>query len=160
MVLRMRTEKRMNFTDEEAEFAHLLIEIGTRKNIAKILVFLAKTPEATSRAVERGADLRQPDVSIAMRYLMDQGWIRCRESLPECKGRPIKTYGLAKPIYEILECIGSKKKIEADNQLALIQKFHKFIRSNYNKLTIFLAPFYIVFCSIFSSEEMSIIFTF
>ncbi len=68
----MRTESVMYFTEKEEEFANLLIEIGTKRNVAKVLVFLANTPEATSRAIERGTDLRQPEVSIAMRYLIEQ----------------------------------------------------------------------------------------
>ena len=72
----MRTENVMYFTEKEEEFANLLIEIGTKRNVAKVLtVFLANTPEATSRAIERGTDLRQPEVSIAMRYLIEQNWI-------------------------------------------------------------------------------------
>jgi predicted transcriptional regulator len=45
----MRTESVMYFTEKEEEFANLLIEIGTKRNVAKVLVFLANTPEATSR---------------------------------------------------------------------------------------------------------------
>ena len=66
---------------------NLLIEIGTSKNVAKMLVFLANTPEATSRDLERGTDMRQPEVSIAIKYLTDQGWIKSRE-VPLRKERP------------------------------------------------------------------------
>ena len=93
----MRTENVTYFTEKEEEFANLLIETGTKKNVAKVLVFLANIPEATSRVIERGTDLRQPEVSIAMHYLTDQGWIRIRESKAESKGRPVKIYELAKP---------------------------------------------------------------
>ena len=85
----MRTENVMYFTEKEEEFANLLIEIGTKRNVAKVLVFLANTSEATSRAIERGTDLRQPEVSIAMRYLIEQDWISSRESKAESKGRPV-----------------------------------------------------------------------
>jgi len=99
----VRQETVTYFTEKEEEFANLLIEIGTQKNIAKVLVFLAKTPEATSRAIERGTDMRQPEISTAMKYLMNWDWIRSRESPSENKGRPMKIYELAKPIHEIIE---------------------------------------------------------
>lgn len=118
----------MYFTEKEEEFANLLIEIGTRKNIAKVLVFLAKTPEATTLALERGTDMRQPEVSIAVRYLMDQGWIKSRESAGESKGRPMKIYGLARPIHEIMDCIEKDKRVEANKQLALLQKIRDHLR--------------------------------
>ncbi len=123
----MRSENVLFFTEKEAEFANLLIEIGTKRNVAKVLVFLASTTEATSRAIERGTDLRQPEVSIAMRYLLDQSWIRSRESKAESKGRPVKIYELAKPIAEIMDSIEREKKREANNQLALVKKLRDYI---------------------------------
>ena len=124
----MRQENVMYFTDKEEEFVNLLIEIGIARNIAKVLVFLANTPEASSRAIERGVDMRQPEVSIAMKSLIDRGWIKSRESSAESKGRPMKIYELAKSINEIIESIENEKKTEAKNQLALIQKLRKHLR--------------------------------
>ena len=135
-MVRLRQENVIYFTQKEEEFANLLIKIGTKKNIAKVLVFLAKTPEATSRAIERGTDMRQPEISMAMKYLMDQGWIRSRESSGECKGRPIKIYELAKPFNEIMDCIENEKKNEAKNNLALVQKLRQHLLGSYDKLTI------------------------
>jgi predicted transcriptional regulator len=135
-VVRLRQENVIYFTQKEEEFANLLIKIGTKKNIAKVLVFLAKTPEATSRAIERGTDMRQPEISMAMKYLMDQGWIRSRESSGESKGRPIKIYELAKPFNEIMDCIENEKKNEAKNKLVLVQKLRQHLLGSYDKLTI------------------------
>ena len=112
----MRIEKVIYFTEKEEEFVKLLIEIGTKKNVAKILVFLVNIPEATSHAIERGTNLRQPEVSIAMHYLMEQGWISSRESKAESKGRPVKIYELAKPITDILDTIEKENKAKANNQ--------------------------------------------
>jgi len=123
----VKTENVMYFTEKEEEFANLHIEIGTKKNVAKVLVFLANIPEATSHAIERGIDLRQSEVSISMHYLMDQGWITCRESKAESKGRPVKIYELAKPITEIVDCIKKETENKAKNQLALIKKLRDFI---------------------------------
>jgi len=156
----MRQENVMYFTTEEEEFTNLLIKIGTKKNIAKVLVFLAKTPEATSHTIENGTDLRQPDVSLAMGYLMDQGWIKSRECKGERKGRPMKMYTLTKPINEILDYVENEKKIEASNKLALVRKLRQHLRGSYDKLAISLTPFSLLFYSIFSQEEMSLIFAF
>jgi|SRR5208283_808029 len=123
----MRTENITYFTEKEEEFANLLIEIGIKKNVAKVLVFLANVPEATSHAIERGTDLRQPEVSLAMHYLMDQGWITSRESKVESKGRPVKIYELAKPITKIMDGIKKETENKAKNQLALIRKLRDYI---------------------------------
>jgi predicted transcriptional regulator len=121
----MRQENVIYFTEKEEEFANLLIKIGIKKNIAKILVFLAKTPEVTSRVIERGTDMRQPEISIAVKYLIDQGWIRSRECSGKSKGRPIKIYELAKSIHEIMDYIENERKIEVNNTLALVQKLRE-----------------------------------
>jgi predicted transcriptional regulator len=83
--------------------------------------------EATSRDIERGTDLRQPEVSIAMRYLKECKWIETRESKSESKGRPVKIYTLARPITEIMDTIEKEKKKEARHQLDLIQKMRECI---------------------------------
>ena len=94
----MRQETAHYFTEKEEEFANLFIEIGMKTNTAKILVFLASITEATSRAIERGLDMRQPEVVIAMKSMLDRGWVRSRESTSGKGGRPMKIYELAKPI--------------------------------------------------------------
>ncbi len=71
----MKEQSILVFTDKEEEFVNLLIKIGIKKTVAQTLVFLANTPEATSRELERGTDLRQPEVSIAIKYLDEQGWV-------------------------------------------------------------------------------------
>lgn len=123
----MRSEKVQYFTEKEEEFVNLLIAIGTKKNVATVLVFLASTSETTSRAIERGTDMRQPDVSIAMKYLMDQGWVKSRKNSSANKGRPMKVYVLVKPITEIMNAIEKEKKNEANNQLALIKKIQNYL---------------------------------
>ena len=123
----MRQEKIQYFTEKEEEFVNLLIEIGMKKIVAKVLVFFAGTPEATSRDVERGADMRQPEVSTALNYMMEQGWIISRDIPSENKGRPKKVYNLTKPITDIIDSIGKEKMKEATTQLAMIQKLRDFI---------------------------------
>jgi predicted transcriptional regulator len=117
----------MYFTPIGGELADLLVQIGLKKNVAKVLVYLAHTQEATSRDIERGTDLRQPEVSIAMATLVEQKWVENRESKAENKGRPVKIYRLSKPIHEIMDSIEQEKMKEASNQLKLIQQVREYI---------------------------------
>ncbi|MCK9593678.1 MAG: hypothetical protein M0Q91_16880 [Methanoregula sp.] len=75
----MRQENVQYFTEKEEGFANLLIEAGMKKNVVKMLVFHVSTPEATSRSIECGTDMRQPEVSLATKYLIGQGWIRSHQ---------------------------------------------------------------------------------
>lgn len=123
----MREESVQYFTETEEEFANLLIKIGTKKNVARMLVFLSNTPNATSREIERGVDMRQPEVSIAIKYLAKQGWINCEEIPSDKKGRPQKNYSLAVPVKEIISSIEEEKKNEANNRLALVRKMREYV---------------------------------
>jgi predicted transcriptional regulator len=115
------------FTKKEEEFTDLLIGIGISRIVAKVLVFLANTPEATSRDIERGADLRQPEVSIAMQYLKEQGWITSRLVRTESIGRPQNVVSLSRPIAEIIDRIQTEKEGEIQKKLALAQKIRDYI---------------------------------
>ncbi len=123
----MKLEKVLTFTEKEEEMADLLSDVGLKKNVAKVLVYLANTEEATSREIERGTDLRQPEVSIAMRTLSEKEWISNRESKAESKGRPVKIYNLSKPMTEIIDTLEKEKKEEIDNQLQIIKKLRKIV---------------------------------
>lgn len=63
----------------DEEFADTLIELGLKRNVAKVLTYLKNVKDVTSRDLEMGSDLRQPEVSIAMRELEELGWIAERE---------------------------------------------------------------------------------
>lgn len=114
------------YTENEEEFANLLVRIGIRKSVAKALMFLAKVPEATARDIELGADLRQPEVSVAMKYLSDKGWVDCREAPPEKKGRPIKIWSLNIPVEKILDAIRREKEDELNSRLEMIRRVRRF----------------------------------
>jgi predicted transcriptional regulator len=118
----------MYFTDREEAFADLLIRLGTKRNVALVLTYLAHIPEATSRQIERGTDLRQPEVSIAVRYLNDRDWIEKREYNSPSKGRPIRIYNLSRPLPDILKAIEDEKKGEADLKIQLARKLRDYIR--------------------------------
>ena len=123
----MRQQNVMYFTEKEEEFVNLLIKINTPKNVAKMLVFLANTSEATSRDIERGTDLRQPEVSIAIKYLAQQNWIKNREIPSEKKGRPMRKYSLAVSINQIITAIEKEKKNNLNNQIALVGKMRDYL---------------------------------
>lgn len=112
---------------KEEELVNLLFGIGIKRNVAKVLVFLAKTPTVTSRAIDRGTDLRHLQVATVIQYLKKQGWIKSQENKARSKGRPGKIYELAKPIPEIVSSIEKEKIKEANDQLQRIQKLRNYV---------------------------------
>lgn len=123
----MGQENETYLAEKEEELVNLLFGIGIKRNVAKVLVFLAKTPTVTSRAIDRGTDLRHLEVATVMQYLKKQGWIKSQENKAKSKGRPVKIYELAKPIPEIVSGIEKVKIKEANDQLQLIQKLRNYV---------------------------------
>ena len=95
--------------DEDREFAEILRSLGMDRNTAILITYLASAGEATSREVELGAGLRQPEVSIAMRDLRENNWVGEREVKTGGKGRPTLVYTLTTPIDEIIKHIEDEK---------------------------------------------------
>ena len=123
----MGQENETYLAEKEEEMVNLLFGIGIKRNVAKVLVFLAKTPTVTSRAIDRGTDLRHLEVATVMQYLKKKGWIKSQENKARSKGRPLKIYELAKPIPDIVSGIEKEKIKEANDQLQVIQKLRNYV---------------------------------
>jgi predicted transcriptional regulator len=115
----------LSFTEKEENIAEILVGLGLKRNVARVLVFLSSMDEATSRMIERGTDLRQPEVSMAMRQLREFRWIDSTESKADSKGRPVKIYRLSSSFTVIMDSIEGEKKKEAKIQLDLVQKLRE-----------------------------------
>ncbi len=110
------------FTSEDDKLSTLLMQMSVPRNVAKALVYMKGRPETTSVEIEKNANLRQPEVSIAMRILKEHGWIVKRDIKKEGKGRPVHGYRLSKPFAEIIkELEEDQKKRIADMQSVLGQ---------------------------------------
>ncbi len=114
---------------ERDEFASILMKVGLKRNVAKVLTYLAGVAEATSREIEIGSDLRQPEVSIAMREIRKLDWIVERDEKNPGKGRPYRIYRLNKSLPEIVEYLEQEKSKESERIMRQIEKL-KSLKSN------------------------------
>ena len=97
--------------EKNHEIIGLLKELNIVRPIALTLVCMSSIDrnEITSREIEQISGLRQPEVSIAMRYLNKNNWIEIRDEKKESgKGRPIKLYKLIVSLEEIISNIESE----------------------------------------------------
>jgi len=101
------------FTENDETVIELLVNVGFKRSFSKVLVYLLSKPESTMRDIERGANLRQPEVSLATTYLLNRTWISCRAVQGRTKGRPVKSFRPAKPFAEVLADIKEQKMEEA-----------------------------------------------
>lgn len=115
-------------SDEQEEFSSILMEIGLRRNVAKVLTYLAGVVEATSRDIETNSDLRQPEVSIAMRELRELGWISERDEKNPGKGRPYRIYRLEKSIEEVIKYLEDQKLQDIERTMRQIERLKELRR--------------------------------
>jgi len=109
------------------EFVETLRSLSVPRNVATLITFLANVDEASSREIEMGSDLRQPEVSIAMRTLRDNNWIEEKEIKREGKGRPMKVYSLKAGIDDVIKHFEEEKLNESAQAMESIQRLKQLI---------------------------------
>lgn len=117
-VIAMTDETPVVIGSYEYEMIELFRKINLSRPIALTLACLAKGREISSQKIEMLSGLRQPEVSIAMRYLQQNNWIEFREEKKsKGKGRPIKMYRLTVPLNQIIGKL--EEEIIAENRQVL-----------------------------------------
>ncbi len=112
----------LRFDEKDIEVVETLRSLGVPRKVSNMLAYLASGTEATSRDIERGSDLRQPEVSIALRTLRKNNWIEEKVCKSDGTGRPMKVYKLRTPIEEILHFYEQEKLNEANKAMQSIQR--------------------------------------
>ena len=113
--------------EKDLEFVEALRSLNVPRNVAILITFLANANEATSREIEMGTSMRQPEVSIGMRALRQNDWINERKIKAEGKGRPMKVYKLNVSIEEIIRHYEEQKSKEAAQTMQAIQRLKEIV---------------------------------
>lgn len=88
------------------ETIDLFRDIGVSRPIAIVLSCMADVPTITAAQIEHMSGLHQPEVSIAMKTLIDKDWVKITDEKQVCgKGRPTKYYSLITPMADIMDSI-------------------------------------------------------
>lgn len=108
--------------DKDLEFIDALRNLKVQRNVATLIAYLANANEATSREIEVGTNLRQPEVSIAMRSLRQNNWVDDRNIKADGKGRPTIVYKLSVPLKSIINHYEEKCNRESAQAMLSIQR--------------------------------------
>jgi len=101
------------FDDNDNKAVDLFVDLGMPRNLAKTLLYVSQVNECRSADVEHGANLRQPEVSLAMQELQRRGWVSKRDLKKEKgKGRPIHIYKAMVSLDNIVEQFEQEKTKE------------------------------------------------
>jgi predicted transcriptional regulator len=114
MVEQMKQKNVYMLDKEDDKAVDLFVKLGMPKNLAKTLICISQFDECKCADVEQGADLRQPEVSVAMQELRRRGWIKKRDLKKEGKGRPVHIYKTTADLPEILNAFEQEKLKEVD----------------------------------------------
>lgn len=116
--------------DEDDERAvELFSDLGMPRNLAKTLVYISQCDECRSADVEQGANLRQPEVSVAMQELRKRGWAKKKDLKKKGKGRPVHIYKLTKPLPDILVTFEQEKMNQVENIKQNLENLQDLINS-------------------------------
>jgi len=110
----MKQKRSSVLDDEENKVVQLFSGLGMPKNLAKTLVYISEVEECRTKDIEQGADLRQPEVSVATKELSKRGWVTKRNFKKKGKGRPVYIYRSKKPLSEILKNFEKEKLKEVE----------------------------------------------
>ncbi len=105
----MKRKRSFVLDEKDDKAVELFAELGMPKNLAKTLMYISQVEECKSSEVEQGADLRQPEVSVAMQEMRRRGWIKKRDLKKKGKGRPVHIYKLTKKLPDILTSFEKEK---------------------------------------------------
>ena len=125
----MKTKNSLALDEKDDKAVQLFAELGMPKNIAKTLMYISQVDKCRSADIEKSANLRQPEVSIAMQELRNRGWAEVQSfKKKKGKGRPIHIYKATMPLSQVMEEIEQEKtkELEAikDNMLELKNIFN------------------------------------
>jgi len=100
---------------EDDKVIELFVKLGMPKNLVKTLICVSQFDECKCADVEQGADLRQPEVSMAMQELRRRGWVKKRDLKKKGKGRPVHIYTTTTDLTEIMTTFEQEKLKEVEN---------------------------------------------
>ena len=111
----MKDHKIHNLSPQDKKIVKVFSELGMPRNLAKTLMYISRVDECRSAEIEHGANLRQPEVSVAMQLLQDKGWVRRKDLKKKGKGRPVHLYSLTSSIDAIVKNFEKDKIKQIDS---------------------------------------------
>jgi predicted transcriptional regulator len=108
--------------DKDLEFVEALRNLKVARSVASLIVFLARSKKASSREIEMGTNLRQPEVSIGMRMLRKNNWIEEQYLKKEGIGRPMIVYKLRVPLETIIKHFEEESNRKSARAMESIQR--------------------------------------
>jgi len=105
----MKAKNLFVLDEKDDKAVQLFTNLGMPRNLAKTIMYLSQIDECRSADVEQVANLRQPEVSVAMQELRRRGWVAKQDIKGKGKGRPVHVYKPVVQLSEIMKNIEQEK---------------------------------------------------
>ena len=125
----MKRKNSLVFDKKDDKAVQIFRELGMPKNLAKTLMYISQVDECRSAEVEQAADLRQPEVCVAMQELRRRGWVKKRDLNKKGKGRPVHIYTPTKNLSEIWNAFEQEKLKEVETIKNEMSELRNLIKS-------------------------------
>jgi predicted transcriptional regulator len=110
----MKQKNSLVFDEKDGKAIQIFRELGMPKNLAKTLLYIYQVDECQSAEIEQAADLRQPEVCVAIKELRRRGWVKKRDLKGKGKGRPVHIYKPTTQLSEIWKTFEQEKLKEIE----------------------------------------------
>ena len=124
----MKRKRSLVLDEKDEKAVDLFADLGMPRNLAKTLMYISQFDECRSADIEQGADLRQPEVSVAMQELRRRGWAEKRDLKKKGKGRPVHIYRLTRPLSEILQSFEEEKMRQVEHIKENLENLHNLVK--------------------------------
>ena len=111
----MKRQENLVLDKEDEKIVKLFTELGMPRNLSKTLLYVCQVDECRSADIEQAADLRQPEVSIAMQELLKRGWVKKRDQKKKGKGRPVHIYKTTTNLSKVVKSFEQEKLKEVES---------------------------------------------
>jgi len=104
--------------EKDNEIVDILTCTGMVRNTAKVFVAIKELNNPDTRQIMQFTDIMQPQISVAVRQLINMGYVESKSEQIENRGRPISYFSLRKTIDEIISDIEEtvQRKIDSETQ--------------------------------------------
>ena len=124
----MKAKNLFVLDEKDDKAVQLFTNLGMPRNLAKTIMYLSQIDECRSADVEQVANLRQPEVSVAMQELRRRGWVAKQDIKGKGKGRPVHVYKPIVQLSEIMKNIEQEKLREFETVENNISELKNIIR--------------------------------
>ena len=117
-----------SFSKKEQEIINLMSVLGMNKHFSRVVVFLSRIKESTSRDIQNSIGLKQSEVSVILRSLRERGWLTTEFIQTTKRGRPTQKHKLKYHIGSIVKYIEADKMAEIRDIKKIIARLKKLAR--------------------------------